>query len=164
MVNGVLLAINDWLRNYFPDVILIVFEAINIFISFAVITILFGVIFKVLPDAKVQWKDVKIGAFFTACLFMLGRFLIGVYIDVSGTGSAYGAAGSLIVILVWVYYTAAILYFGAQFTKTYAEYGGNKIEPADYAVYVEQFEKEREVSISKTDKIDCCLLFICFKY
>lgn len=154
MVNGVLLAINDWLRNYFPDVILIVFEAINIFISFAVITILFGVIFKVLPDAKVQWKDVKIGAFFTACLFMLGRFLIGVYIDVSGTGSAYGAAGSLIVILVWVYYTAAILYFGAQFTKTYAEYGGNKIEPADYAVYVEQFEKEREVSISKTDKID----------
>lgn len=154
MVNGVLLAINDWLRNYFPDVILIVFEAINIFISFAVITILFGVIFKVLPDAKVQWKDVKIGAFFTACLFMLGRFLIGVYIDVSGTGSAYGAAGSLIVILVWVYYTAAILYFGAQFTKTYAEYGGNKIEPADYAVYVEQFEKEREVSTSKTNKID----------
>lgn len=147
MVNGILLAINDWLKHYFPDVILIVFEGINIFISFAVITILFAVIFKVLPDAKIKWKDVKIGAFFTACLFMLGRFLIGVYIDVSGTGSAYGAAGSLIVILVWVYYTAAILYFGAQFTKTYAEYGGTKIEPAEYAVYVEQYEKEREMVI-----------------
>jgi membrane protein len=147
MVNGVLLAVNDWLKNYFPNVILIVFEAINLFISFSVITILFAVIFKVLPDAKIKWKDVKIGAFFTACLFMLGRFLIGLYIDVSGTGSAYGPAGSLIIILVWVYYTAAILYFGAQFTKTYTEYIGARIEPADYAVYVEQFEKERIVKV-----------------
>jgi membrane protein len=147
MVNGVLLAINDWLKNYFPDVILIVFEVINVLISFAVITILFSVIFKVLPDAKIKWKDVKIGAFFTACLFMLGRFLIGIYIDVSGTGSAYGAAGSLIVILVWVYYTAAILYFGAQFTKTYTEYIGARIEPADYAVYIEQYEKEKVVKV-----------------
>ena len=78
---------------------------------------------------------------------MLGRFLIGIYIDVSGTGSAYGAAGSLIVILVWVYYTAAILYFGAQFTKTYTEYIGARIEPADYAVYIEQYEKEKVVKV-----------------
>jgi membrane protein len=147
MVNGVLLALNDWLKHYFPNVILFVFEAINIMISFGVITILFGVIFKVLPDANIRWKDVRTGAFFTACLFMLGRFLIGLYIDISGTGSAYGPAGSLIVILVWVYYTAAILYFGAQFTKTYAEYTGARIEPADYAVYVEQFEKEKIVKV-----------------
>ena len=147
MVNGILLALNDWLKQYFPHVILFVFEAINMLISFGVITVLFAVIFKVLPDAKIMWKDVKTGAFFTACLFMLGRFLIGLYIDVSGTGSAYGPAGSLIVILVWVYYTAAILYFGAQFTKTYAEYTGARIEPAYYAVYVEQFEKEKIVKI-----------------
>ena len=147
MVNGILLALNDWLKHYFPNVILFVFEAINIMISFGVITILFAVIFKVLPDAKIMWKDVKMGAFFTACLFMLGRFLIGLYIDISDTGSAYGPAGSLIVILVWVYYTAAILYFGAQFTKTYAEYTGARIEPADYAVYVEQFEKEKIVKV-----------------
>lgn len=147
MINGLLLALSEWLKNYFPDVTLIIFQIINVIISFGVITMLFGVIFKVLPDAKIAWKDVSAGAFFTACLFMLGRFLIGLYVDFSGTGSAYGAAGSLIVILVWVYYTAAILYFGAEFTKVYAEFMGARIEPADYAVYVEQYEKEKVVAI-----------------
>ncbi|WP_293870400.1 YihY/virulence factor BrkB family protein [Flavobacterium sp.] len=147
LVNGALLALSSWLKNYFPDVTLIVFQIVNIVISFTVIMTLFGVIFKVLPDAKISWKDVKSGAFFTACLFMLGRFLIGIYINYTSTGSAYGAAGSLIVILVWVYYTAAILYFGAEFTRVYAEYMGARIEPADYAVYVEQYEKERDVEI-----------------
>ena len=147
MVNGALLALSEWLKGYFPDVTLIVFQIANLLVSFIVIMTLFGVIFKVLPDAKIAWKDVKSGAFFTACLFMLGRFLIGIYIDYSSTGSAYGAAGSLIVILVWVYYTAAILYFGAEFTRVYAEYMGARIEPADYAVYVEQFEKERDVVV-----------------
>lgn len=147
MVNGVLLALSSWLKNYFPDVTLIIFQILNILISFSVITALFGVIFKVLPDAKIAWKDVGAGAFFTACLFLLGRFLIGLYIDYTDTGSAYGAAGSIIVILVWVYYTAAILYFGAEFTKVYAEYTGARIEPADYAVYVEHYEKERIVKV-----------------
>jgi membrane protein len=147
MVNGMLLALSDWLKIYFPDVTLIVFQIVNVLVSFLVITTLFGVIFKVLPDAKIAWKDVRAGAFFTACLFMLGRYLIGLYINFSGTASAYGAAGSLIVILVWVYYTAAILYFGAVFTRVYAEYLGAKIEPADYAVYVEQHEKEKEVAV-----------------
>lgn len=147
MVNGALLALSEWLKNYFPNVTLIIFQMVNIIVSFIVITTLFGVIFKALPDAKIAWKDVRSGAFFTACLFMLGRLLIGIYINFSSTGSAYGAAGSLIVILVWVYYTAAILYFGAEFTKVFAEYTGARIEPADYAVYVEQFEREKEVNI-----------------
>lgn len=143
MVNGVLLAVNDWLKSYFPDVTLFIFQIINIVLSFVIITVLFGVIFKVLPDAKIGWKDVKMGAFFTACLFMLGRFLIGIYIEKSQTGLAYGAAGSLIIILVWVYYTAAILYIGAEFTRVYADFKGSKIEPADYAVIVEEHERER---------------------
>lgn len=147
IVNGALLALSDWLKDFFPNVTIIFFQIINIIISFTVIMTLFGVIFKVLPDAKIAWKDVRTGAFFTACLFMLGRFLIGIYIDFTSTGSAYGAAGSLIVILVWVYYTAAILYFGAEFTKTYAEFTGARIEPADYAVYVIQSEQERDVKI-----------------
>lgn len=147
MVNGALLALSDWLKDFFPNVTIIFFQIINVIISFAVIMTLFGVVFKVLPDAKIAWKDVKTGAFFTACLFMLGRFLIGIYIDFTRTGSAYGAAGSLIVILVWVYYTAAILYFGAEFTRTYAEFTGARIEPADYAVYVVQFEKEKDVEV-----------------
>lgn len=147
MVNGVMLAFSEWLKYYFPDVTLIIFQIGNFLLSFIVIMTLFAVIFKVLPDAKIAWKDVRNGAFFTACLFMLGRYLIGLYINYSGTGTAYGAAGSLIVILVWVYYTAAILFFGAEFTRVYAEYTGARIEPADYAVYVEQLEKERVVAV-----------------
>ena len=146
MVNGVLLSLNDWMKSYFPDATLILFQLINIIISFSVITTLFAVIFKVLPDAKIAWKDVRVGAFFTACLFMLGRFLIGIYIEKSNTGLAYGAAGSLIIILVWVYYTAAILYIGAEFTRVYADFKGSKIQPADYAVVVEELEKERDLN------------------
>jgi membrane protein len=88
---------------------------------------------------------VRAGAFFTALLFMLGRYLISLYIETTAAGSPYGAAGSIIVILLWVYYTAAILYFGAEFTREYACYKGTKIEPADYAVYVEQKETEKNV-------------------
>ena len=146
MINGLLVALNEWLKSYFPDVTILLFQIINIVLGFVVITVLFAVIFKVLPDAKISWKQVRVGAFFTACLFMLGRFLIGIYITKSNTGLAFGAAGSLIVILVWVYYTAIILYLGAEFTRVYAEFNGSKIEPADYAVVIEEHEKERNVA------------------
>lgn len=144
IVNGLLLTLSDILRQYFPDVTLVIVNIINVAISFMVITILFGVIFKVLPDAKIAWKDVRAGAFFTACLFMLGRYLIGIYIETTAAGSPYGAAGSIIVILLWVYFTAAILYFGAEFTRAYANFVGIKIMPAEYAVFVEQREIEKE--------------------
>lgn len=147
VVNGALAAVNNWFQGYFPETTIMVFNILNVVITFIVITILFGVIFKVLPDAKIAWKDVRMGAFFTACLFMLGRYIIGIYIETTSAGSAYGAAGSLIVILVWVYYTAAILYFGAEFTRVYAEFIGARIQPADYAVYVEEHEKEREIKV-----------------
>jgi len=144
IVNGAIVALNDILEGYFPWFTVILFNVANIAVSFLVITILFGVIFKVLPDAKIRWRDVRAGAFFTACLFLLGRYLIGLYITTTGAGSPYGAAGSIIVILLWVYYTAAILYFGAEFTRAYALFKGRNIQPADYAVYVEQREVERE--------------------
>ncbi|QJD97663.1 YihY/virulence factor BrkB family protein [Mucilaginibacter robiniae] len=147
VVNGALLAASDVLKNFLPDITVIIFNIINVVISFIVITILFGVIFKVLPDVKIGWKDVRSGAIFTAVLFMIGRFIIGIYIEKSGTSSTYGAAGSLIVILLWVYYTAAILYFGAEFTRAYADFSGAKIEPADYAVHVEEKEAEKDVDV-----------------
>lgn len=147
VLNGVLLALTDRLMRILPQITVLLAEVINAAFSFLVITTLFGAIFKVLPDVKIKWKDVRAGAFFTACLFMLGRFLIGLYISASGTGTTFGAAGSLIVILVWVYYTAAILYIGAEFTQVFAEYKGHSIEPADYAVHVEQKEIEREVDV-----------------
>jgi membrane protein len=121
-------------------------------VSTAVITVLFGVIFKVLPNAKIGWKDVRWGALFTAGLFMIGRYGIGLYIDTTATSSAYGAAGSMIVLLTWIYYTAAILYFGAEFTQAYANHYGVKIEPAEHAVYVERTEREREVKTIPTEQ------------
>ncbi|PWA05338.1 YihY/virulence factor BrkB family protein [Flavobacterium psychrotolerans] len=142
VVNIALLAMNNLLKGYFPNVTIIIFNILNIVISFGVITVLFGIIFKVLPDVKIAWKDVQIGAFFTACLFMVGRFLIGLYIETAVTASAYGAAGSLIIVLVWIYYSAVIVYFGVEFTRVYANYVGRKIEPAEFAVYVEQIERE----------------------
>jgi len=145
IINGALVALNDILKAYFPDLTILILNIANIVISFLVITVLFGVIFKVLPDAKIAWKDVRAGAFFTAVLFLIGRYLIGIYIETTAAGSPYGAAGSIIVILLWIYYTAAILYFGAEYTREYACFKGAQIEPADYAVYVEQKETEKNV-------------------
>ena len=150
IVNGLVLAMSDVLTRYIPKFGLILISGFNFLISTAVVTTLFAIIFKVLPDAKIAWRSVRWGAFFTALLFMLGRYLIGLYVET--TTSAYGAAGSLIVILVWIYYTAAILYFGAEFTQAYANHFGVKIEPADYAVYVEQIERERDVAVIPTQE------------
>ncbi|WP_461134356.1 YihY/virulence factor BrkB family protein [Spirosoma lituiforme] len=152
VINGLILAMSDIITRYIPGIGFILITTLNFAISTAVVTALFGIIFKVLPDAKIAWKDVRWGAFFTALLFMLGRYVIGLYIETTSTSSAYGAAGSLIVILTWIYYTSAILYFGAEFTQAYANHLGIKIEPADYAVYVEQTERERDVAALPTKK------------
>lgn len=147
IINALILALSTRITRYFPEVTVQLFNLINIGITFIVIAVLFGIIFKFLPDVKIAWRDVRTGAFFTSLLFMLGKYLIGVYIETTGTGSTYGAAGSLIVILVWIYYTSAILYFGAEFTQVYAEEYGDKIEPAEYAVHIEQKEVERDVAV-----------------
>ncbi len=147
VVNGFILALSQYFTRLFPGMALLVINILNTGLSFIFISVLFGVIFKVLPDVKIGWKDVRAGAFFTAILFLIGRFVIGFYIETTATGSAFGAAGSIIVILVWVYYTAAILYIGAEFTQTYAEFKGSGIQPADYAVHVEQTEILQDVDV-----------------
>ncbi len=152
LVNGMVLALSNFMTRYIPRISVVLISGVNFFISMAVITALFAIIFKVLPDAKIGWKSVRWGAVFTAVLFSLGRYLIGLYIETTATTSTYGAAGSLIVILVWIYYTAAILYFGAEFTQAYANRFGVRIEPADYAVFVETVEREREVAALPTQK------------
>lgn len=118
---------------------------VNLGITLLVISVLFSIIFKVLPDVKIKWKDVRSGAIFTAVLFIIGQYIISMYIKYTAQGSAYGTAGSIIVILVWIYYTAAILYIGAEFTQVYAEARGSDIEPADYAVHIEQKEVQETV-------------------
>jgi len=147
VINGVVLALSEKLQIYFPDLTILVINAFNLVLTFIVISALFGIIFKFLPDVLIDWKDVRMGAFFTALLFMIGKFIIGLYIEKVGPGTTYGAAGSLIVILIWVYYTSAILFFGAEFTQVYADCYGGKIRPAPYAVHVVKVEKVVKVKV-----------------
>jgi membrane protein len=146
VINGAVDALSGILSRYFSSFTTLVISGINLVITFIIISFLFGIIFKVLPDVKIKWRDVKTGALFTSVLFIIGRFLIGLYIAKSGTGSTYGAAGSIIVILVWIYYTSMILYLGAEFTQVYSEAYGGHIQPADYAVHIEQKEVEKDVA------------------
>jgi membrane protein len=146
LINGAIQALMDVLSRYFSSFTEVLLLVINLIITFVVITVLFGIIFKFLPDARIKWKHVKTGAIFTAILFMLGRYLIGLYIQKTATESTYGAAGSIVVLLIWVYYSAVILYIGAEFTQVYTEAYGGTIEPAEYAVHVQQKEIEKDVS------------------
>ncbi|MCW5851091.1 MAG: YihY/virulence factor BrkB family protein [Anaerolineae bacterium] len=109
-------------------------EVLNFVISLAVTTLLFALIYKVLPDAKIAWRDVWTGAFVTAILFSIGRIAIGIYLGRSATASTYGAAGSLVIVVLWIYYSAQILFFGAEFTQVYANRFGSRVQPAPDAV------------------------------
>jgi membrane protein len=122
----------------------ILFSLADFVVPFVVIASLFAIIFKVLPDARIRWKDVRVGAIATAVLFMVGKFAIGYYLGASKVTSTYGAAGSIVVILLWVYYSAAILYFGAVFTRVYVQYSGAQIYPTEYAVWIKQIEVPHE--------------------
>jgi membrane protein len=138
ILNAILDIFNMHLQRLFPDVAFYAFYVFNILFLLLVITALFATIFKVLPDAKIKWKNVISGAFFTAILFLLGKVAIGFYLGNSDISTAYGTAGSVIVILVWVYYSSIILFLGAEFTQNYAQHFGTPIEPNDYAVFVQQ--------------------------
>jgi membrane protein len=104
-----------------------VLTGVNYVVSLLLMTVVFACIYKILPDAKIDWSDVWIGAAITALLFVIGQALIGLYLAKSGTASAYGAAGSLLVLLLWIYYSAMTLFFGAEFTKVYAQRRGKAI-------------------------------------
>jgi membrane protein len=110
---------------------------LNIVVSFGIVTLLFGLIFKVLPDVRLRWRDVSIGAAVTAALFTIGKFLIGLYLGKSSVSSSYGAAGSVIIVLLWVYYSAQIVFLGAQFTQVWASRHGRRMEPSHDAVRVD---------------------------
>ncbi len=105
-------------------------QAVDLAVTFGVITLLFAMIYKYLPDAHIAWGDVWLGSVSTAALFLVGKFAIGLYLGRSGLGSAYGAAGSFVVLLVWINYSAQILFFGAEFTQVYAIHRGSRIAPA----------------------------------
>ena len=149
IINGGMDYLLNSLTERYPQLTVFIVYILNIIFTFLITSIIFAAIFKVLPDARIKWKHVWIGAFVTAFLFMGGRFIISYYLGHSRMSSAYGAAGSVIVILLWVYYSSMILYFGAAFTHAYAVHKGSRIYPNNYAVWVQQIEVESEKSIQQ---------------
>ena len=125
VVSAALATVGNFFSGLLPGLTLI-WQVINFVVSFTVITVLFGLIYRVLPDVRVPWSDVWHGAIVTSLLFTIGKWLIGLYLGNSTVGSAYGAAGSLVVVLVWVYYSAQILLFGAEFTQVYSKTHGSR--------------------------------------
>ncbi|EHO08341.1 YihY/virulence factor BrkB family protein [Myroides odoratimimus] len=138
MINSIVSLLYSYLGNFFGEETLSLVKLLNNAVVFLIITILFVLIFMTLPNGKLRWKDAFIGAGFTAVLFMIGKFGIGWYLGNTASSSLYGAAGSVTVMLIWVYYSAMILYFGAEFTKNYAILYGRKIVPGPYSIEIEK--------------------------
>lgn len=144
LVISAALAIID---NYFSDLLGnfgLIAQILNIVVSIGVITLIFALIFKILPDVEIAWSDVWLGALVTAILFTIGRTLIGIYLGSSAAASAYGAAGSLVIILLWVFYSAQILFIGAEFTQVYARQHGSLIQPSENARAVTDAERAHQ--------------------
>ena len=141
-ISAILDGIGEELMTYFPDSLYYVIYVANSLLSFAIISLLFGAIFTILPDAEIKWRQVKFASFATSILFIFGKFLISFYIANSNIDSVYGSAGSFVIIMVWVYYSSVILYFGAQFAKSYAAEYASQIVPSKHAEFVTIVEQE----------------------
>ena len=136
LLNALIAVIGNHLNRIISGTGKIFIPVIDNLVTFAITAVVFAVIFKVLPDAKIKWKDVSVGAFITAILFTLGKIGIGWYLVHSNMANIYGAAGSVIIIMVWAYYSSLILYLGAECTKVYATQYGTKIQPSDYSEWI----------------------------
>lgn len=147
VINGTLDIVLTNFSVKFPQFTVVLAYIVNLVITFVITAFIFAAIFKVLPDARIKWKHVRVGASVTAVMFMVGRFVITYYLGTNRMSSAYGAAGSMIVVILWVYYSSMILYFGAAFTHAYVICKGSRIYPNSYAVWVQQIEVESEKSI-----------------
>jgi membrane protein len=132
LVSAALAALHRYMGDAYPGVA-VLWEALNVIVSLGVITLLFAMIYKVLPDVELAWSDVWVGGLVTAGLFTIGKSLIGLYLGTSGLSSSYGAAGSVVVLLVWVYYSSQIILLGAEFTREYVAKFGRRPPPSDFA-------------------------------
>lgn len=134
VLSATLSILSEWVSFYFSHSFNILFRLLDIWLSLGVVTFLFAAIFKILPDAEVPWRDVWVGAFVTALLFVIAKFGLGLYFGHSNPASAYGAAGTIILIMLWVSYAGLIVLFGAEFTRIYADKKGEEIKPLEFAV------------------------------
>jgi len=141
VVSTLLAAFGDWLSGRFSESLLVVLQVINFIFSLLVISVLFALMFKFLPDAKIKWRHVWVGSLVTALLFEMGKFGLGLYFGKANPGSGYGAAGSVILILLWVSYSSMIVFYGAEFTRAYAKMKDGDVPPADIAVKEKKIKK-----------------------
>jgi membrane protein len=153
LIDTAIVLIQNSLSHLFNGITPYVISVFNVVFSFTVITLIFGLLFKVLPDAKIRWKDIWIGAIITTALFTLGKLLIGVYLGNSDLTSVYGAAGSFALILIWVYFSTIILLFGAEFTSKYALIYGRGIIPYKNAVKIKVVEIKKNQKPETTEKV-----------
>ncbi len=147
-LHALLAAFSDYLLRVFSDFSIYVLKAFDLILAFGLTVVMIGMIYKFMSDAIIKWRDIWIGAVFTAVLFTLGKYLIGLYLGRSSYNDTYGAAGSIVLVLVWVYYSSQILFFGAEFTQTIATIRGDKIVPEEYAVRNVKVEVEQGVDES----------------
>jgi membrane protein len=151
VLSAAVTSLSDWFSNNVSEGLVILFSVLDIILSVGIVTLLFAAIFKFLPDAKIKWKDVWVGAILTAVLFVVAKFLLGLYFGQSNPGSTYGAAGSIILIMLWVSYAGLILLFGAEFTKVYADTYGTKVEPAENAISTQGQNENGAIVNKKTE-------------
>lgn len=142
IVSSLISALSEWISVNILGILDLVLKITDITLSLFIITILFAAIYKILPDVEIRWKDVWVGAFLTSVLFVVAKFLLGLYFGISNPGSMYGAAGSIILIMLWTTYSGLILLYGAEFTQVYARRYGVKIKPAPHAEYTNPRMKE----------------------
>jgi membrane protein len=147
ILSAAVAAINTWATGLMPSLEVLT-QILTFLVSFALMTLLIAMIYKVLPDVEIAWRDVWIGAATTALLFTAGKFLIGLYLAKSSVASTYGAAGSLVILLLWIYYSSQILFLGAEFTEVYASRYGSRIQPSPHAVPVVE---RKEVASSERE-------------
>ncbi len=141
VLNAIVAAFGKFLGRYTHNLSIYFIQLTDALLSIVIATFLFALMFKLLPDAKIKWKDVLFGGLITAIFFTLGKLAIGFYLGRSNLTTLYGAAGSIIIIMVWVYYSSIILYVGAEFTKVHAKLYGSKIYPNDFAEWIRIEEK-----------------------
>ena len=134
VLSSLLAALSSWVEHHWSESLLIIFKVVNFVFSLALITLLFAMMFKILPDAKIKWHLVWIGAFVTATLFVIGKSALGLYFGKANPTSGYGAAGSVVLILLWVSYSSIIVFLGAEFTKTYSDLYYGEVPPSENAV------------------------------
>jgi membrane protein len=144
VLSAALSYLGSWAAIHFSNAVNILFRLLDLAISLSAVTVLFAAIYKFLPDAVIRWKDVWVGAFVTAVLFVLAKYLLGFYFTRSDPASTYGAAGSIVLIMLWVTYAGLILLFGAEFTRIYADRFGEEIRPAEFAVSTKVSAKQNE--------------------